>query len=134
MLSLLADENFNGDVVRGLLLRRPGLDIVRIQDIGLSGAEDPDVLAWAAENGRILLTHDRATMPDFAYERVRAGLPMSGVFVVNSRHPVGQMIDELLLIDECSQQEEWGGQGAVPSVVTSRMLCRIRGSNRILRN
>ena len=63
MLRLLADENFNGDVVRGLLLRQPNLDIVCVQDVGLAGADDSDILAWAAENDRIVLTHDRATMP-----------------------------------------------------------------------
>ena len=46
MLRLLADENFNGDIVRGLLLRQPDLDIVRVQDVGLGGADDPDILAW----------------------------------------------------------------------------------------
>ena len=44
MLRLAADENFNNDIVRGLLRRKPELDIVRIQDVGLSGAEDPTVL------------------------------------------------------------------------------------------
>ena len=68
MLRLLADENFHGDVVRGLLLRQPDLDIVRVQDVDLSGAEDPDILAWAAANTRILLSHDSATIPDHAYE------------------------------------------------------------------
>jgi precorrin-6B methylase 2 len=36
MLRFAADENFNGDIVRGLLRRNPKLDIVRIQDVGLS--------------------------------------------------------------------------------------------------
>jgi hypothetical protein len=57
MLLLAADENFNGNIVRGLLRRQPALDIVRIQDVELSGAEDPVVLAWAAQEGRVLLTH-----------------------------------------------------------------------------
>ena len=35
MLRLLADENFSGDIVRGLLLRQPDLDLVRAQDVGL---------------------------------------------------------------------------------------------------
>ena len=39
MLRLAADENFNNDIVRGLLRRKLELDIVRIQDVGLSGAE-----------------------------------------------------------------------------------------------
>ena len=109
MLRLVSDENFNGDIVRGMGLRRPGLDLVRIQDVGLEGATDPDVLAWAAENNRILLTHDRATLPDFAYDRVVAGQPMPGVFVLNDRLPVRQAIDELLLIDACSEPAEWEG-------------------------
>jgi hypothetical protein len=49
MLRLLADENFNGSIVCGLLRRLPGLDILTVQQAGLSGAGDPDVLEWAAE-------------------------------------------------------------------------------------
>ena len=41
MLPLAADENFNNDIVRGLLRRKPDLNIVRLQDVGLSGADDP---------------------------------------------------------------------------------------------
>ena len=109
MLRLLADENFNGDIVRGLLLRLSDFDIVRVQDVGLAGAEDPDILQWAAENGRILLTHDRATLPDFAYERVAAGEAMPGVFVLNDRFPIGQAIEEILLMDACSEPASWNG-------------------------
>jgi len=67
MLRLAADENFNSDIVRGLLRRKPGLDIVRIQDVGLSGADDPTVLEWAAQEGRVLLTHDVTTITRYAY-------------------------------------------------------------------
>jgi hypothetical protein len=48
MLRLAADENFNNAILRGLLRRKPQLAIVRIQDVGLSGAADPLVLSWAA--------------------------------------------------------------------------------------
>lgn len=48
---------------------RPGDGV----EAGLSGADDPTVLAWAAVEGRVLLTHDLATMTDFAYERVAEG-------------------------------------------------------------
>jgi hypothetical protein len=110
MLRLLSDENFNGDIVRGLLLRRSGLDIVRVQDAGLAGADDPDILAWAAENNRIVLTHDRATMSDYAYERLAAGERMVGVFVLDDRFPVGRAIEEILLIAACTEQVEWSGR------------------------
>ena len=39
MVRLLSDENFNGDIVRGMLLRRPDLDLIRVQDVGLETAE-----------------------------------------------------------------------------------------------
>jgi hypothetical protein len=109
MLCLLSDENFNGDIVRGLLLQHPGLDLVRFQDAGLAGAEDPLVLTWAAENRRIVLTHDRATMPAAAHARVVAGLPMPGLFVLSDRIPIRLAIDELLLIDACTEAVEWSG-------------------------
>ena len=44
MLRLVADENFNQSIVRGLLRVAPELDIVTVQDVGLSGSSDPDVL------------------------------------------------------------------------------------------
>ena len=52
MILPAADENFNNDIIRGLLRRNPELDIVRIQDNGLSGVDDPTVLEWAAKEGR----------------------------------------------------------------------------------
>jgi hypothetical protein len=48
MLRLLADENFNNQIIRGILRRNPDVDIVRVQDIGLIEADDPTVLEWAA--------------------------------------------------------------------------------------
>ena len=118
MLSLLSDENFNGDIVRGLFLRQPNLDLVRVQDVGLQEVDDPSILAWAADNGRIILTHDlgeakalrdRATMPDFAYERLVKEEPMIGLFVINDRMPIRQAIDELSLLIDCTEQAEWKG-------------------------
>ncbi len=57
MLRLLADENFNNSIVRGLLRRKPDLDIIRVQDIDLSGIDDRVILAWAAQENRIVVTH-----------------------------------------------------------------------------
>ena len=48
MLRLAADENLNDNIIRGLLRRRPDVDIMRVRDAGLSGADDPTVLEWAA--------------------------------------------------------------------------------------
>ena len=109
MLKLLSDENFNGDIVRGLFLRQPNIDLLRVQDVGLTQIDDPKILAWAGENERIILTHDRATMPDFAYQRLLRKEIMAGLFVVNDRASVRQIIDELLVVINCSEQVEWEG-------------------------
>jgi hypothetical protein len=110
VLRFLADENFNNQIVRGVLRRNSDVDIVRVQDVGLAEADDPTVLEWAAQNGRIVLTHDVTTMTNFAYERVQAGLSMPGLFEVSRRVPVGLAIEEILLLDECSLEGEWEGQ------------------------
>ena len=61
-LRFLVDEDFDNDIVRGMLRRLPALDIVRVQDADLSGTPDPIVLAYAAQAGRVVLTHDVSTM------------------------------------------------------------------------
>lgn len=110
LLKFAADENFNNDILRGLFRRNPKLDIVRIQDTNLSGADDPTVLEWSAQEGRVLLTHDVATITHYAYERVRAGKPMPGVFEVVRGVSIGTAIADLLLIAELSLDGEWEGQ------------------------
>lgn len=109
-MKLLADENFRGAIVRGLLRRRPALDLLRVPDVGLSAADDPDILAWAANDGRLVLTHDAATLIGYAYNRVAAGQSMPGIIEVRQEAAIGQSIDELLLIIDASHEGEWQGQ------------------------
>lgn len=110
MLRFAADENFNNDIVRGLLRREPDLDIVRIQDVNLSGADDAPVLEWCAKEGRILLTHDVTTITRFAYHRVREGKAMPGVVEVGRGLALGVVIEDLLLLAKHSREGEWEGQ------------------------
>jgi hypothetical protein len=110
VIRLLADENFNNNIVRGVRLRDRGLDLIRVQDIGLSGASDPTVLEWAAGHQRVLLTHDVATITAFAYERVRAGKPMPAIFEVGRTVAVRSAIDDIVLLATCSEDGEWEGQ------------------------
>ena len=110
MLRLAADENFNNDIVRGVRRRNPEIDFVTIQEEGLDEADDPTVLQWAADTGRVLFTHDVKTMTKYAYDRVREAKPMPGVFEVNRDLPIGVAIEEILLIAECSLEGEWEGQ------------------------
>ena len=110
MLRFAADENFNNDIVRGLRRRRADIDITRIQDAGLTGKDDPAVLAWCADQRRVLLTHDVRTITRHAYERATAGMTMPGVIEVPRSLPLSRIIDDILVIAEASEEGEWEGQ------------------------
>jgi predicted nuclease of predicted toxin-antitoxin system len=110
VIRFLTDQNFNNKIVRGAGLLEPKLDIICIQDTEADGANDPEVLAWAARQNRVVLTHDRKTMPNFAKLRASAGERMPGVVVVDDWLGIGLAIDDLLLIAECSDPEELQGR------------------------
>lgn len=109
MIRFLCDENFNNDILRGLM-RAAGVDVLRVQDIGIAGSDDQTILATAAREGRVLLTHDIDTMIAFAYERVGSGQPMPGVVVVPQALPIGEVIADVILLAEASSEGEWEGQ------------------------
>jgi hypothetical protein len=110
MFRLLADENFDYDILRGLYQHDPELDLATVQELEWQGIADPLVLERAAAEGRIVLTHDRNTMTGYGHDRVRAGLPLPGVFVVSKRVSIGQAVQALIMVLECSTSEEWENQ------------------------
>ena len=73
-------------------------------------ADDPTVLEWTAQTGRILLTHDVTTLTKYAYERIKSGLVMPGVFEISRVVPLNRAIEDILLLAECSFEGEWEGQ------------------------
>lgn len=110
MLRLLSDEDFNGHIVDGVRRQYPEVDLVRAQDVGLSGrdgADDLAVLAWAARENRILLTNDRRTMIAFARKRVADGLPMPGVFALRPRTSISDAIEAVAMVARTSDPAEW---------------------------
>src|SRR5260370_21456233 len=106
MIRLLVDQNFNQHIVDGLVRRDSSLDLVHVRGVGLAAASDATILDWAASQGRILLTHDRRTIPRFAYARVTAGQPMPRVFLIIDDMPIRPAIDEILLAVHCLASEE----------------------------
>ena len=82
MLRLATDADVHGDIVRGLRRRRPEIDLVRVQDALPEGTPNPNVLAWAAAEGRVLVTNDRNTMVGFARARAAAGDAIENILVI----------------------------------------------------
>ncbi len=105
-----ADENFDGDMLKGILARLTNLDILRVQDTVLYQSSDPVLLDWLAKEARILLTHDVNTMPGFVYDRVAKSLPVPGVIAVHRDTPLGQAVDELEIMLGASAPEDFRDQ------------------------
>ena len=110
MLRLLSDEDITGAIVAGLRQRQPSLDIVRVQEVGLMQTPDPDILEWAASEGRQILTRDRKTMTRHAHDRVVQGLPMAGVFVIPEHMPIGVAVKEIEFLALASELDDWRGR------------------------
>ena len=106
----LFDADLNGRIVRGVRWRTSALDTITVHEAGLSDASDPEVLEWAATAGRVVISHDHRTMRAHAEERIKAGLPMAGLALVGQRDPIGEVINDLLLIGEITTSEEWQGK------------------------
>lgn len=107
MVRLLFDENFDRRVLRGIRLRLPAAELLTVQEAGLSGTPDPELLEWAAMEQRIMVSRDVQTMIGFAYDRVEQGQYLPGLFVVPATMPLSQVIEELVTIIECSETGEW---------------------------
>ncbi|MAT95955.1 MAG: hypothetical protein CL608_02210 [Anaerolineaceae bacterium] len=106
MITFIADEDFDNRILRGLIRYHSSLDIIRVQDVGLSGADDPHILSWAAREERILLTHDFKTMPQHVADALASGQNIAGVIVVPQSMPIGEAIQDILLLAEhCSPEE-----------------------------
>jgi hypothetical protein len=110
MLPLLSDEDLRGAIVAGLRLHFPAIDLVRVQDVGLTQAPDPLVLEYAANQKRVLITHDRSTMTAHAQARIGQGLPMSGLLVLEQFIPVGKAIQEVGTLAEAGEPGDLDGQ------------------------
>ena len=76
-MRLLSDENFNGNIGRGLFLRQPSLDLIRVQDVNLLHVDDPEILEWAVNNNRILLAPQCHTLPMRDFSKIKEWLECS---------------------------------------------------------
>ncbi|MCQ3805222.1 MAG: DUF5615 family PIN-like protein [Acidimicrobiia bacterium] len=88
-IRFVTDEDFHGYLTEALprlaSINNLAVDVVRVQDreVGLSGESDTAILLWASRNNRVVLTHDRTTMPYTASTLVaEQGLLMKGMIVV----------------------------------------------------
>lgn len=106
MRRLLIDENFNEPLLLALLSILPDLDVVRAREVGLGRATDRQLLLWAEDHGRIVLTHDLRTMPEHAAAHLSTGRALPGVIIVNQHRPAKTILSELQLVMQCALPED----------------------------
>jgi predicted nuclease of predicted toxin-antitoxin system len=106
-IRFLVDENVDPALVEGLRSREARIDILDVKEGGLRGAADSVLLELACEQGRVVVSHDRRTMTRQFYERLNAGTPSPGLFLIRRRAELGSVIDALLLIWGASTAEEY---------------------------
>jgi len=106
MMRLLADEHIPSALVTGLRQLMAEIDIETVNDAGLNGTLDAELLEWAAEHGRVMVTMDQKTMPGFAALRIDVGKPMPGVIVLHGGHTLRHLLEELELLTTCLSEDD----------------------------
>ncbi len=108
----LADADLHLDVVTGVLRREPAIDFQSASEVLAEGMQDPEVLALAAQEERILVSHDVSTMPGHFQRFLATGGESPGVFLIPQSLPIAMAIDELVLIWVASEASEWRNRTA----------------------
>lgn len=106
MLRFQADADLNQIILNAVVRREPAIDFQTAQAAGLTGLDDPEVLALAAREGRVLASHDQKTMPRHFADFIAMEIS-PGVLIIPQRLPVAAVIGDLLLIWSTMNAEEW---------------------------
>ena len=110
MIHFQADADLDHDIVLAVRRRERAVDFASAADGGIVGLGDPEVLEIAAQQDRILVTHDRRTMPDHFRHRLESGKESPGVFIVSQFEPIGSVVEVLMLVWSTSEPAEWRNQ------------------------
>jgi len=71
----LADNDFREEILRGVVRREPSIEVVRAREVGLRQAPDHDILAYAAREKWIVVSHDVSTLSAAAVDVINTQDP-----------------------------------------------------------
>ncbi len=108
-IKFLADENLRRAIVFGLRRREPSASFVQAYEAGVAGKDDITVLQVAAEQNRILVSHDLKTVPQH-FRQFIARQASPGVILIPQKLPLSTAIEQLVMIWLASEAEEWVNQ------------------------
>jgi hypothetical protein len=101
-----ADADLNQIILLATIRREPAIDLQTATMAGLSGLDDMQVLERAATEDRVLVTHDRKTMPRHFSEFI-AKQSSPGLLVIPQYLSVVAAVEDLILIWSATEAEEW---------------------------
>ncbi len=108
-IRFLADADLKFQVVVAVKHGEPAIDFQSANEAGLKGLKDPQVLSYAAREGRILVTHDRSTMPDYFFSFIK-NRRSPGLIIVSQQLAISAAANDLILMWAASEPEEWTNQ------------------------
>jgi len=111
-IRFLLDENLSPRIKQAVLRYNQDIDILRVGDADAPslGTSDPDILKYLHINKRLLITDNRATMPEHAYNHLASGAHHWGILEIRPKTLVKELIESICLLWEASEAEEWFDQ------------------------
>ena len=116
MVRFQADANLNQIILLAVRRREPAVDCQTATGAGLAGLMDPGVLARAAQDGRVLVTHDRNTMPPHFAAFITTATS-AGVLISPQHVSMAAAVDAPQLLWHATEAEAWAQANPLPSSV-----------------
>lgn len=101
-----ADADLRQPIITGLKRREPSIDFRTAHDAGFAGLDDLIVLGVAADDGRLLVSHDVSTMPEHLARFIETRIS-PGVILISQELPYREAIDGLLRVWFTTEAEDW---------------------------
>jgi len=105
----LLDENMPHSVRDQLLYHEPTIQVLCVGDDKAPpcGSSDPAILEWIEQNGYILVSRNRKTIPNHLKEHLENGKHVPGIILLRRKISIGQLIEDLLLIQGTSSLKDY---------------------------
>ena len=115
-LIFLLDEHLRGSVRRAIRHHNAkgaySIDAIWVGDpLDLPlGSSDAELLRWAEAAGRLLVTHDKKTIPAHLQQHMQAGHHAPGVLLLRPSTTVAALVAELALIAHAGDPADYFDQ------------------------
>ena len=101
-----ADVDLNQIIVSALLRHEPTIDFQLATTAKLHNLHDKDVLKYAAQHNRILVTHDQRTMPKHFSDFI-PNANSSGVIIIPQKLSIQSVVEDLLILWLETEPKDW---------------------------